>query len=98
MKTTEVVLFPAAAAAVTPSMVRKTSSSTMEEAKFSGALNLAHGAPDAEGPVAMRVWPCTYCSPNVHTDGPVILLWNFLARRPKLIKAQQSMKHGCMRV
>jgi hypothetical protein len=34
-----------------------------------GLKNLAHGAPDADEPVpvAMRVWPCTYCSPNVHT-------------------------------
>jgi hypothetical protein len=33
-----------------------------------------------------------------YTGAPVILLWNFLATRWKLIKTQQSMKRGCMRV
>jgi hypothetical protein len=33
-----------------------------------------------------------------HTGAPAILLWNFLATRWKLIKTQQSMKRGCMRV
>jgi hypothetical protein len=33
-----------------------------------------------------------------HTDAPAILLRNFLATRWKLIKMQQSMERGCMRV
>jgi hypothetical protein len=65
-----------------------------------GLKNLAHRAPDADGPVpvAMRVWPCTLFAQHPHTGTLAILLWNFLATCWKLIKTQQSMKRGCMHV
>ncbi|KAM0847463.1 hypothetical protein ACQ4PT_055000 [Festuca glaucescens] len=89
------VLFPApaAAAAASPGMVRPTCSSTLKDAKFPRALDLAPGATDAEGPAAMRVCPYTYCSLNGHAHAPAVPLRSFLATRRRLIKTQQSMKH-----
>ncbi|KAM0850426.1 hypothetical protein ACQ4PT_053094 [Festuca glaucescens] len=87
------VLFPAPAAAASPGMVRPTCSSTLKEAKFPGALDLAPGATDAEGPAAMRVCHYTYCSLNGHAHAPAVPLRSFLATRRRLIKTQQSMKH-----
>lgn len=92
MATRGKVLFPAAAAAP-PGMGRATCSSTMKDAKFPSALDLAPGATDAEGPAAMRVCPYTYCSLNGHTHAPAVPLRSFLASRRRLIKTQQSMKH-----
>ncbi|KAL5230991.1 hypothetical protein ABZP36_029767 [Zizania latifolia] len=71
---------------------RATCSSTMKEAKFPDALDLAPGATDAEGPAAMRVCPYTYCSLNGHVHSPAVPLRSFLALRRRLIKTQQSMK------
>ncbi|CAL4893297.1 unnamed protein product [Urochloa decumbens] len=88
------VLFPEEA----PSSVsgsglgRATCSSTMKEAKFPDALDLAPGATVAEGPAALRVCPYTYCSLNGHTHSPAVPLRSFLASRRRLIKTQQSMK------
>ncbi|KAK1696845.1 hypothetical protein QYE76_013542 [Lolium multiflorum] len=87
------VLFPAPAAAASPGMVRPTCSSTLKDAKFPRALDLAPGATDAEGPAAMRVCPYTYCSLNGHAHAPAVPLRSFLASRRRLIKTQQSMKH-----
>uniref|UniRef100_A0A452Z016 Calmodulin-binding domain-containing protein n=1 Tax=Aegilops tauschii subsp. strangulata TaxID=200361 RepID=A0A452Z016_AEGTS len=86
------VLFPTPEV---PGMVRATPtcSSTMKEAKFPGALDLAPGATDAQGPAAMRVCPYNYCSLNGHTHSPAVPLRSFLASRRRLIKTQQSMKH-----
>ncbi|XP_048537336.1 uncharacterized protein LOC125515885 [Triticum urartu] len=90
--TTGRVLFPTPEV---PGMVRATPtcSSTMKEAKFPGALDLAPGATDAQGPAAMRVCPYNYCSLNGHTHSPAVPLRSFLASRRRLIKTQQSMKH-----
>uniref|UniRef100_A0ACD5TAF0 Uncharacterized protein n=1 Tax=Avena sativa TaxID=4498 RepID=A0ACD5TAF0_AVESA len=85
------VLFPAPTSS--PGMVRPTCSSTLKDAKFPGALDLAPGATDAEGPAAMRVCPYTYCSLNGHAHAPAVPLRSFLAKRRRLIKTQQSMKH-----
>ncbi|KAG2619619.1 hypothetical protein PVAP13_3NG113800 [Panicum virgatum] len=71
---------------------RATCSSTMKEAKFPDALDLAPGATDAEGPAALRVCPYTYCSLNGHKHSPAVPLRSFLASRRRLIKTQQSMK------
>ncbi|CAL4900459.1 unnamed protein product [Urochloa decumbens] len=71
---------------------RATCSSTMKEAKFPDALDLAPGATVAEGPAALRVCPYTYCSLNGHTHSPAVPLRSFLASRRRLIKTQQSMK------
>lgn len=84
------VLFPTPEV---PGMVRPTCSSTMKEAKFPGALDLAPGATDAQGPAAMRVCPYNYCSLNGHAHSPAVPLRSFLASRRRLIKTQQSMKH-----
>ncbi|XBJ10214.1 hypothetical protein VPH35_015126 [Triticum aestivum] len=86
------VLFPTPEV---PGMVRATPtcSSTMKEAKFPGALDLAPGATDAQGPAAMRVCPYNYCSLNGHTHSPAVPLRSFLASRRRLIKTQQNMKH-----
>lgn len=90
------VLFPkvsaAAAAAASAGLGRATCSSTMKEAKFPDALDLAPGATDAEGPAATRVCPYTYCSLNGHAHSPAVPLRSFLASRRRLIKTQQSMK------
>ncbi|KAF0922805.1 hypothetical protein E2562_002057 [Oryza meyeriana var. granulata] len=83
------VLFPKA---TTAGLGRATCSSTMKEAKFPDALDLAPGATDAEGPAAMRVCPYTYCSLNGHVHSPAVPLRSFLASRRRLIKTQQSMK------
>ncbi|XP_006654340.2 uncharacterized protein LOC102711260 [Oryza brachyantha] len=85
------VLFQKAAAAG-PGLGRATCSSTMKDAKFPDALDLAPGATDAEGPAAMRVCPYTYCSLNGHAHSPAVPLRSFLASRRRLIKTQQSMK------
>uniref|UniRef100_A0A0E0L1X8 Calmodulin-binding domain-containing protein n=1 Tax=Oryza punctata TaxID=4537 RepID=A0A0E0L1X8_ORYPU len=84
------VLFPKVAAAA--GLGRATCSSTMKEAKFPDALDLAPGATDAEGPAATRVCPYTYCSLNGHAHSPAVPLRSFLASRRRLIKTQQSMK------
>ncbi|XP_062179298.1 calmodulin binding protein PICBP-like [Phragmites australis] len=88
------VLFPEVSAPCSGSggLGRATCSSTMKEAKFPTALDLAPGATDAEGPAAMRVCPYTYCSLNGHTHAPAVPLRSFLASRRRLIKTQQSMK------
>ncbi|CAN6351189.1 unnamed protein product [Urochloa humidicola] len=89
------VLFPEEAppASVSGSgLGRATCSSTMKEAKFPDALDLAPGATVAEGPAALRVCPYTYCSLNGHTHSPAVPLRSFLASRRRLIKTQQSMK------
>ncbi|CAN6333270.1 unnamed protein product [Urochloa humidicola] len=88
------VLFPEEApGAVSGSgLGRATCSSTMKEAKFPDALDLAPGATVAEGPAALRVCPYTYCSLNGHTHSPAVPLRSFLASRRRLIKTQQSMK------
>ena len=80
------VLFPE------PEPGSATCSSTMKEAKFLDTLELALGATDAEGPVALRVCPYTYCSLNGHKHSPAVPLRSFLASRRRLIKTQQSMK------
>ncbi|BAS93770.1 Os05g0381600, partial [Oryza sativa Japonica Group] len=82
----------AAAAAASAGLGRATCSSTMKEAKFPDALDLAPGATDAEGPAATRVCPYTYCSLNGHAHSPAVPLRSFLASRRRLIKTQQSMK------
>ncbi|XP_066361887.1 uncharacterized protein [Miscanthus floridulus] len=71
---------------------RATCSTTMKDAKFPDALDLAPGATDAEGPAALRVCPYTYCSLNGHVHAPAVPLRSFLASRRRLIKTQQSMK------
>ena len=64
----------------------------MKEAKFLDALDLAPGATDAEGPMALPVCPYTYCSFNGHKHSPAVPLRSFLASRRRRIKTQQSMK------
>ncbi|RCV17944.1 hypothetical protein SETIT_3G261200v2 [Setaria italica] len=86
------VLFPEEAPGSGSGLGRATCSSTMKEAKFPDALDLAPGATDAEGPAALRVCPYTYCSLNGHTHLPAVPLRSFLASRRRLIKTQQSMK------
>ncbi|TVU19172.1 hypothetical protein EJB05_35309, partial [Eragrostis curvula] len=89
------VLFPEAPSPVSvsgPGLGRATCSSTLKEAKFPDALDLAPGATVAEGPAAMRVCPYTYCSLNGHAHAPAVPLRSFLASRRRLIKTQQSMK------
>ncbi|KAJ1262669.1 hypothetical protein BS78_09G127000 [Paspalum vaginatum] len=86
------VLFPEEAPGSGSGLGRATCSSTMKEAKFPDALDLAPGATDAEGPAALRVCPYTYCSLNGHVHAPAVPLQSFLASRRRLIKTQQSMK------
>ncbi|KAF8719930.1 hypothetical protein HU200_024696 [Digitaria exilis] len=86
------VLFPDEAPGSGSGLGRATCSSTMKDAKFPDALDLAPGATVAEGPAAMRVCPYTYCSLNGHVHSPAVPLRSFLASRRRLIKTQQSMK------
>ncbi|OEL37850.1 hypothetical protein BAE44_0001131 [Dichanthelium oligosanthes] len=86
------VLFPDEAPGSGSGLGRATCSSTMKDAKFPEALDLAPGATDAEGPAALRVCPYTYCSLNGHVHAPAVPLRSFLASRRRLIKTQQSMK------
>ncbi|KAG8069002.1 hypothetical protein GUJ93_ZPchr0005g14339 [Zizania palustris] len=57
---------------------RSTCSSTMKEAKFPDALDLAPDVTDAEGPAAMQVCPYTYCSLNGHVHSLAVPLQSFL--------------------
>lgn len=75
---------------------RATCSSTLKDSKFPTYLTLSPGATESEGTSAMKVCPYTYCSLNGHRHAPSPPLKCFLKARRRLLKAQKSMKLGCL--
>lgn len=76
---------------------RKTCSSTLKDSKFPGYLTLDPGGSEAEGTSAMKVCPYTYCSLNGHHHHhPLPPLKSFLSARRRILKAQRSIKLGCL--
>ncbi|KAG5539151.1 hypothetical protein RHGRI_019641 [Rhododendron griersonianum] len=75
---------------------RATCSSTLKDSKFPTYLTLSPGATELEGTSAMKVCPYTYCSLNGHRHAPSPPLKCFLKARRRLLKAQKSMKLGCL--
>ncbi|PKU76415.1 calmodulin binding protein PICBP [Dendrobium catenatum] len=71
---------------------RATCSSTLKDSKFPSALELNHGATEAEGTSKIRVCPYTYCSLNGHIHEPLPPLKCFISARRKLLKTQRSLK------
>ncbi|KAL0911014.1 hypothetical protein M5K25_019113 [Dendrobium thyrsiflorum] len=71
---------------------RATFSSTLKDSKFPSALELNHGATEAEGTSKIRVCPYTYCSLNGHMHEPLPPLKCFISARRKLLKTQRSLK------
>ncbi|KAH0454859.1 hypothetical protein IEQ34_016783 [Dendrobium chrysotoxum] len=71
---------------------RATCSSTLKDSKFPSALELNHGATEAEGTSKIRVCPYTYCSLNGHMHEPLPPLKCFISARRKLLKTQRSLK------
>lgn len=75
---------------------KATCSSTLKDSKFPTYLALSTGATESEGTSAMKVCPYTYCSLNGHRHAPVPPLKCFLKARKRVLKAQKSMKLGCL--
>jgi len=75
---------------------RATCSSTLKDSKFPTYLTLSPGATESEGTSAMKVCPYTYCSLNGHLHAPLPPLKCFLKARRRVLKAQKSMKLGCL--
>lgn len=71
---------------------RATCSTTLKDSKFPVALELNHGATEAEGTSKIRVCPYTYCSLNGHMHEPLPPLKRFIAARRNLLKTQRSLK------
>ncbi|CAA0816573.1 Plant calmodulin-binding protein-related [Striga hermonthica] len=72
---------------------RATCSSTMKDSKFPAYLSLNAGGTESEGISIIKVCPYTYCSLNGHHHPP---LKCFVAAKRRLIKAQRSLKIGCL--
>ncbi|XP_020598137.1 uncharacterized protein LOC110037772 [Phalaenopsis equestris] len=69
-----------------------TCSSTLKDSRFPAALELNHGATEAEGSSTIRVCPYTYCSLNGgHMREPLPPLQRFISARRNLLQTQKSL-------
>lgn len=75
---------------------KPTCSSTLKDSKFPAYLTLSPGATESEGTSAMKVCPYTYCSLNGHHHALVPPLKGFLSAKRRMLKAQKSIKLGCL--
>lgn len=75
---------------------RATCSSTLKDSKFPCYLELNPGGTESQGTSAMKVCPYTYCSLNGHHHLPLPPLKCFLSARRRAVKAQRSLKIGCL--
>ncbi|XP_051144558.1 calmodulin binding protein PICBP [Andrographis paniculata] len=75
---------------------KATCSSTLKDCKFPAYLSLNPGGTESVGTSAVKVCPYTYCSLNGHRHAPVPPLKCFLSARRRMVKAQRSIKLGCL--